>query len=137
METLEKAKFVPKEKAVKVVNRVFDKCYADLEPLGRRPINAKDMKRAYNERYLCENWINMDQKERQNCEINVIKALSSSPRIRLLVQALNNSGCPFIPSRHIDCRWGYYIFSLGFLRWPNIFNLSSTWIWNSLIGVKS
>ena len=46
METLEKAKFVPKEKAVKVVNRVFDKCYADLEPLGRRPINAKDMKKA-------------------------------------------------------------------------------------------
>jgi len=45
----------------------------------------------------------MDQKERQNCEINVIKALSSSPRIRLLVQALNNSGCPFLPSRHIDC----------------------------------
>ena len=105
METLEKAKFVPKEKAVEVVNRVFDKCYADLEPLGRRPINAKDMKRAYNERYLCENWINMDQKERQNCEINVMKALSSSPRIRLLVQALNNSGCPFLPSRHIDCRW--------------------------------
>ena len=56
METLEKAKFVPKEKAVEVVNKVFDKCYADLEPLGRRPINAKDMKRAYNERYLCENW---------------------------------------------------------------------------------
>ena len=105
METLEKAKFVPKEKAVEVVNQVFDRCYADLEPLGRRPINAKDMKRAYNERYLCENWIEMDQKERQNCEINVIKALSSSPRIRLLVQALNNSGCPFLPSRHIDCRW--------------------------------
>ena len=111
METLEKAKFVPKEKAVEVVNKVFDRCYADLEPLGRRPINAKDMKRAYNERYLCENWLNMDQKERQNCEINVMKALSSSPRIRLLVQALNNSGCPFIPSRHIDCRWGYYIVS--------------------------
>jgi hypothetical protein len=55
VETLEKAKFVPKEKAVEVVNKVFDKCYADLEPLGRRPINAKDMKRAYNERYLCEN----------------------------------------------------------------------------------
>ena len=65
METLEKAKFVPKEKAVEVVNKVFDKCYADLEPLGRRPINAKDMKRAYNERYLCENWgtkiIEMDE----------------------------------------------------------------------------
>jgi len=55
VESLEKAKFVPKEKAVEVVNKVFDKCYADLEPLGRRPINAKDMKRAYSERFLCEN----------------------------------------------------------------------------------
>ena len=44
-----------KEKAIEIVNKVFDKCYLDLEPIGRRPIDKKDMKRAYNERYLCEN----------------------------------------------------------------------------------
>lgn len=55
LESLEKARFVPKEKAIEIVNKVFDKCYLDLEPIGRRPIDKKDMKRAYNERYLCEN----------------------------------------------------------------------------------
>jgi len=45
----------------------------------------------------------MAEKDRKNCEINVIQALSSSPRIRLLVQALNDSGCPFLPNRHVDC----------------------------------
>jgi len=45
----------------------------------------------------------MDEKDKINCEINVIKALSSSPRIRLLVQALNDSDCPFLPSRHVAC----------------------------------
>jgi len=49
----------------------------------------------------------MDEKDKMNCEINVIKALSSSPRIRLLVQALNDSGCPFLPSRHVACRYRF------------------------------
>jgi len=51
LESLEKARFVPKEKAVEIVNQVFDKCYIDLEPIGRRSVNKNDMKRAYYERY--------------------------------------------------------------------------------------
>lgn len=55
LESLEKARFVPREKAVEIVNKVFDKCYLDLEPIGRRAVDKNDMKRAYHERYLCEN----------------------------------------------------------------------------------
>lgn len=37
--------------ALEAVNRVFDKCYNDLEPIGRRiRRNSADMIRAYQER---------------------------------------------------------------------------------------
>jgi len=38
------------EKAAEAVDSVFFKCYADLEPIGRRiRRNSYDMERAYNE----------------------------------------------------------------------------------------
>lgn len=41
------------EEAVAVVNKVFPKCYADLEPIGRRVRrNSRDMEKAYVEGYL-------------------------------------------------------------------------------------
>ena len=52
-ESLVKTRLVPEDKAVEAINKVFDKCYRDLEPVGRRPISREDMKAAYEERYLC------------------------------------------------------------------------------------
>lgn len=52
IEELEKVKFVPREKAEAAVEKVFDKCYKDLEPIGRRLQNKKEMDRAFAERYL-------------------------------------------------------------------------------------
>ncbi|CAL4064843.1 unnamed protein product [Meganyctiphanes norvegica] len=44
---------VSKEEAMEVVNRVFDKCYNDLEPIGRRVRrNSFDMQKAYSERFI-------------------------------------------------------------------------------------
>ena len=38
---------VPVEKAMEIVDKVFDKCYNDLEPVGRRPRkNSRDPNRA-------------------------------------------------------------------------------------------
>ena len=45
----------------------------------------------------------MDQREISQCEISVLKALKSSHRVKTLVNALNSSGCPFVPHRHIAC----------------------------------
>lgn len=43
---------VDKTEAREVVDRVFDKCYNDLEPVGRRiRRNSADMHKAYNERF--------------------------------------------------------------------------------------
>ena len=42
----------PYEEAEKIVDRVFDKCYNDLEPIGRRiRLNSDHMKWAYRERF--------------------------------------------------------------------------------------
>lgn len=39
---------ITKEEARAVVDKVFDKCYADLEPIGRRiRRNSRDMQKAY------------------------------------------------------------------------------------------
>jgi inner membrane protease ATP23 len=41
------------KEAWKVVDSVFDKCYNDLEPIGRRVRrNSYDRERAYRERYF-------------------------------------------------------------------------------------
>lgn len=41
---------VTREEAIDAVERVFPKCYADLEPIGRRiRRNSKDMHKAYME----------------------------------------------------------------------------------------
>ena len=47
-----KTKFVKPEIAEKAVDKVFDKCYQDLEPIGRRAINREDIERANNEKFL-------------------------------------------------------------------------------------
>ena len=42
-----------REEAGSVVDRVFDRCYNDLEPLGRRPRGApREMEKARSEAYL-------------------------------------------------------------------------------------
>ncbi|KAI1278826.1 Mitochondrial inner membrane protease ATP23 -like protein [Halotydeus destructor] len=46
-----------KREAWEVVNRVFDKCYNDLEPVGRRiRRTSNDMERAYRERHRYGYW---------------------------------------------------------------------------------
>ncbi|MCL4137063.1 UNVERIFIED_CONTAM: hypothetical protein GTU68_048106 [Idotea baltica] len=47
------ARNITEETAMESVDRVFPKCYNDLEPLGRRPRrNSYDFNKAYRERYL-------------------------------------------------------------------------------------
>lgn len=44
---------VSKEEAAGVVERVFNRCYNDLEPIGRRiRRNSLDMHKAYKERFI-------------------------------------------------------------------------------------
>lgn len=44
---------IGKEEAIPIIDKVFPKCYADLEPIGRRPKrNSRDMHRAYVEGIL-------------------------------------------------------------------------------------
>ena len=47
-----KTKFVKADIASEAVDKVFDKCYKDLEPIGRRAINKDDIERANNEKFL-------------------------------------------------------------------------------------
>ena len=49
---LVRTKFVKEDVAKAAVNKVFDKCYKDLEPIGRRAFEMEDMEKAYQERYL-------------------------------------------------------------------------------------
>jgi inner membrane protease ATP23 len=51
-ESLVKTKFVDEATAKEAVDRVFGKCYSDLEPYGRRARNEADIKMAHAERYL-------------------------------------------------------------------------------------
>ncbi len=42
---------MPKEEARAIVDSVFDKCYGDLEPIGRRiRRSSDDIRKAYKER---------------------------------------------------------------------------------------
>ena len=52
VESLVKAKFVDEKVAAEAVDRVFNKCYKDLEPVGRRGRSFKDFIRTKDERYL-------------------------------------------------------------------------------------
>lgn len=52
IETLVLTKYVREEVAVKVVDEVFDRCYADLEPIGRQARDADDLKMANDEKFL-------------------------------------------------------------------------------------
>ena len=52
IESLVKTKFVSEDVAKEAVTKVFDKCYNDLEPIGRRAIDGKDMLRAFHESYI-------------------------------------------------------------------------------------
>lgn len=51
-EALVKAKFVEPAAAAAAVDRVFGRCYADLEPFGRRACGKEDIAMAHAERYL-------------------------------------------------------------------------------------
>ena len=51
-ESLTKTKFVDADVADEAVERVFERCYADLEPVGRRLGDFNDCKLAHEERYL-------------------------------------------------------------------------------------
>lgn len=42
----------PIEEADRIVGKVFDRCYADLEPIGRRPrLNSRHIRWAYRDRF--------------------------------------------------------------------------------------
>ena len=45
-------KFVKEDVAKAAVDKVFPKCYNDLEPIGRRAMDGDDIARANNEKYL-------------------------------------------------------------------------------------
>ena len=45
-------KFVKEDVAKAAVSKVFDKCYNDLEPIGRRAMNGDDISRANSEKFL-------------------------------------------------------------------------------------
>lgn len=45
-------KFVDKATAEMAVNKVFCKCYNDMEPIGRRLQNSDEFEMPYRERYL-------------------------------------------------------------------------------------
>jgi len=49
---LVKTKFVDRQVAEEAVDKVFSKCYQDLEPIGRRAKHIYDMKQANKEKYL-------------------------------------------------------------------------------------
>jgi len=52
VESMVKIRFMDRMAAETAVDRVFKKCYSDLEPFGRRCRNVEDMQRAHSERYL-------------------------------------------------------------------------------------
>ncbi|XP_023329471.1 mitochondrial inner membrane protease ATP23 homolog [Eurytemora carolleeae] len=52
IESLEKTRFMSRELAEKSVENVFDRCYKDLEPIGRRSKDKKDIIRAFEEKFL-------------------------------------------------------------------------------------
>ena len=52
LESLIKTKFVDRDVAKEAVDRVFDKCYRDLEPVGRRIGKRSGMYLSKDERYL-------------------------------------------------------------------------------------
>eukprot|EP00096_Caligus_rogercresseyi_P013374 TRINITY_DN6032_c0_g1_i1.p1 TRINITY_DN6032_c0_g1~~TRINITY_DN6032_c0_g1_i1.p1 ORF type:complete len:268 (+),score=57.65 TRINITY_DN6032_c0_g1_i1:29-832(+) len=49
---LTKTKFLSEKVASEAVDSVFDKCYLDMEPIGRRSSGRKQIRLAYEERYL-------------------------------------------------------------------------------------
>jgi inner membrane protease ATP23 len=51
-QSLVKTRFVPDDIAKETVDKVFDKCYKDLEPIGRRVKNERDMLLAHDEKFL-------------------------------------------------------------------------------------
>jgi len=52
IESLVKTRFMDPELAKYSVDKVFTRCYADLEPIGRRAKNKADLIRAYEEKFL-------------------------------------------------------------------------------------
>lgn len=48
--SLQTVRNITEEEALEVVDSVFDKCYNDLEPFGRRIFNKADCERAYKDR---------------------------------------------------------------------------------------
>jgi inner membrane protease ATP23 len=52
VEFLVKTKFVEEKLAREAVQKIFPKCYQDLEPIGRRVRHNNDMKSAEKEKYM-------------------------------------------------------------------------------------
>lgn len=49
--SLQTVRNISEKEALQVVDSVFERCYNDLEPFGRRVFNKEDCERAYNDRY--------------------------------------------------------------------------------------
>ena len=49
--SLQMVRNISELEAFRVVDQVFDKCYNDTEPFGRRIIDDKDCERAFRDRY--------------------------------------------------------------------------------------
>jgi hypothetical protein len=48
--SLQLVRNIAESEAFKVVDSVFEKCYNDLEPFGRRVLTEEDSQRAYKDR---------------------------------------------------------------------------------------
>ncbi len=49
--SLQTVRNVSEEEAIRVVDSVFERCYNDLEPFGRRVHGREDCERAYQDRH--------------------------------------------------------------------------------------
>ena len=56
--SLQTVRNISEEAALAAVDSVFDKCYNDLEPFGRRLLNGSDARRAYEDRHIfAKQWL--------------------------------------------------------------------------------
>lgn len=52
VESLVRTRFLSSELAKTSVDKVFERCYADLEPIGRRAYSSRDITRAFEDKFL-------------------------------------------------------------------------------------
>jgi inner membrane protease ATP23 len=44
-----------------------------------------------------------EEKAKVDCELNILQALKTNSKVKLLITAMNNAGCKIVPHRHLVC----------------------------------